>query len=617
MTEASPRGGPARRADAWGIEPGYQAIGGRWVPTESETAAAILRALGAGAEAPPPSPVLVAGRGDAHPLPGGPHEVDLEGGGTVPCEGAVPRNLATGYHTLRNLRDGAARRLIVTPAACHLPADLRGWALAAQLYAARSERSWGIGDLRDLRRLARWARSRGGTAILLNPLHAPGPGHPQEPSPYYPSSRVYRNPLYLAVEQVPGAERMGEDLERLARAGRALNGDRRLDRDRVFDLKEEALRALFQVRRPDAAFDAWRAERGTSLERFATYCALALVHGPRWSEWPPGLRHPDGAAVRAFAAESREEITFHAWLQWLLEQQLVEAARELPPITDLAVGGAPDGADAWAWQDVLCLGTSVGAPPDPFATSGQSWLVPPFDPWRLRAAAYQPFVELLRAAFRGAFGVRLDHVMGLFRLYWIPPGVDARAGAYVRYPAEDLLGILALESERARGVVVGEDLGTVDPAFRIALRRRRVLGYRLLLFEEEPPADYPEDAFCAATTHDLPTLTGLWRRPELAPEARRKVARATGLDGSAAPSEVVVAAARALAASPCRLASATLEDLALDPDQPNHPGTISPDNWSRALPRTLEELERDSHAEQVVAALHRPPGPRGVNVSEG
>lgn len=593
------------RAAAWGIDPGYSAIGGRWVPAPATTEAAILEAMGASGDEPGPSPVLVVAAGEERPLPGGDHRIELEEGGERRCQGTLPPDLPTGYHTLCS-GDGGAHRLIVTPPTCHLPPPLRAWALAVQLYSARSHRSWGIGDLGDLRLLAGWARDRGGTALLVSPLHAADPVLPQEPSPYYPSSRLYRNPLYLCVETIPGASRLGERLDGLARAGRALNGERRIDRDRVFTLKDTALREIFDSRPQDAEFDAWRNGEGTPLEAFATYCALAHSQGSRWREWPAGLRHPRSPEVRSFARDHADEVTYHAWLQWLLERQLEDAARVLPPISDLAVGSDPQGADAWIWQDVLALGIGVGAPPDPFAARGQNWAVPPFDPWRLRAAGYEPFVRLVRAAFRHAFGIRLDHVMGLFRLYWIPAGADGSEGAYVRYPAEDLLAILALESRRAGAIVVGEDLGTVETGVRTALRRRDVLSYRLLYFEPGAPAAYPEAAFCAVTTHDLPTLAGLWEQPELAPGAYANVARVTGLKAGVPPEEVVVAAARALSASPCRLASMTLEDLALDRDQPNHPGTTRPENWSLALPLTLEQLQVSPHAERVAAALHRP-----------
>lgn len=595
----------ARRAAAWGIEPGYRAIGGGWVPTSPATEAAILEAMGARDESPGEAPALVVTSGHTRSIGTGPHQVELEEGGTVRCNDALPRDLPLGYHTLRRLGDGCPRRLIVTPAGCHLPSRLRGWAVAAQLYSVRSERSWGIGDLQDLRSLAAWVKERGGTTVLLNPLHAATPGVPQQPSPYYPSSRVFRNPLYLAVERVPGAAALGEELDGLARAGRALNRERHLDRDRVFRLKDSALRALFRAWPGDPTFDEWRAREGAPLESFASYCALVQDHGRRWAEWPADLRHPRSEGVRRFAERNAAEVRYHAWLQWLLERQLREAAEVLPPIMDLAVGADPEGADAWVWQDVLALGTSVGAPPDPFAAEGQNWAVPPFDPWRLRDAGYEPFVRLVRAGLRHAFGIRLDHVMGLFRLYWIPPGAGGAEGAYVRYPAEDLLGIVALESRRAGGIVVGEDLGTVEPGVRTTLRRRRVLSYRLLYFERKPPDRYPKDAFCAVTTHDLPTLTGLWERPQVAPEAHANVVRATGLDVGTGPAEAVVAAARALAASPSRLASATLEDMALEGEQPNHPGTTSPENWSRALPLTLEQLQASPHAQRVIAALRR------------
>ncbi|MFZ0218549.1 MAG: 4-alpha-glucanotransferase, partial [Candidatus Dormiibacterota bacterium] len=509
-----------------------------------------------------------------------------------------------GYHRLRRDGDGAERSLIVTPAHCCLPPGLRGWLLSVQLYALRGARSWGIGDLGALRTLARWTREQGGTSLLLNPLHAAAPTHPQEASPYYPSSRVYRNPLYLEVESVPGAEQLGSALEPLARAGRDLNGCRSIDRDRVWDLKRAALRRLYEAGTDDPAFAAWRVAEGAALHTFALYCAIAERHGARWTEWPASLRRPQLPGVADFERRHAPDVRFHAWLQWLLAGQLTAVAAELPPITDLAVGVDPQGADAWQWQDVLALGVTVGAPPDPFSEGGQNWGLPPFDPWRLRAVAYQPFRDMLRSALHSAAGLRIDHVMGLFRLFWIPQSSDPSDGAYVRYPADELLGIVALESRRAGGFVVGEDLGTVAGGVRASLRERQILSYRLLLFEDRPPADYPAEALAAATTHDLPTLTGLWGDPGLAPELRARVERAAGLGPDASAGDVVIAAERALAGSPSRLVAATLEDAAGVSEQPNHPGTVGGGNWSLALPTTVEALTQSEQASRLAAALH-------------
>ena len=590
----------------WGIEPSYEAIGGRRVDIQPETARSLLRAMGAeGPPAPPPA-VLVHPAGRPLGLDE-PHEVETEDRARVPAPGALPSDVPPGYHTLRRLRDGQATRLIVTPASCHVPPELRAWAWAVQLYATRSRDSWGMGDLADLHALGRWARELGAGALLVNPLHAPLPGHPQEPSPYFPSSRLYRNPLYLRIEDVPGAGALGDRLGALAGAGRELLRARRLDRDRVLDLKLEALEALFASFQGDPEFDAYQEREGKTLEAFATFCVLCERHGRRWRGWPPGLRHPAGAEVRAFAGRHRDRVRFHAWLQWHLDRQLAAAASELAPIHDLAVGVDPDGADAWLFQDVLAEGVSVGAPPDPFAAEGQDWSVPPFDPWRLRRAGYEPFVRTLRASLRHGLGLRIDHVMGLFRLFWIPEGLGPAAGAYVRYPHRELLGLVALESRRAGALVVGEDLGTVEADVLAELERHRVLSYRLLWFEERPPGEYPAEALAALTTHDLPTLAGIWEGADPDAGIRDRLRRHGRVPDGAPVVEAARAAYRTLAASPCRLVAATLEDALGVVDRPNRPGTGDPDNWSLALPVALPELLEDPRPRELARWLQRPP----------
>jgi 4-alpha-glucanotransferase len=277
------------------------------------------------------------------------------------------------------------------------------------------------------------------------------------------------------------------------------------------------------------------------------------------------------------------------------------AGRPSLVINDLAIGVHPDGADAWAWQGQLAAGVSVGAPPDPFNAEGQDWGLPPFDPWRLRAAGYEPFVQTLRAAFRHAAGIRVDHVMGLFRLYWIAAGQGPADGAYVRYPAAELLDILALESRRAGAYVVGEDLGTVEDEVRDELRRRRVLSYKLLWFERGDPAHYPEQALAALTTHDLPTVGGVWSGADPLPEVRERLQRLSGAD-----TDVLRAAYQALAAAPCRLLAATLEDVTGMIERPNRPGTVDEHpNWSLRLPLTLEQLMRDERPRSVARILAR------------
>src|SRR5581483_12268989 len=440
----------------------------------------------------------------------------LEDGTALTVRERLPPDLPLGYHRLQPLDGGEPTRLIVAPERCFLPPALRTWGWAVQLYALRSGASWGIGDLADLRRLARWSRDGAGAGMLLvSPLHAAAPLLPQQPSPYFPSSRRFHNPLYLRVEEAPGAAEADLDLHALATAGRALNAARRIDRDAVYRLKREALELLWRRFRDDGAFARYRAEQGVGLEQFATFQALAERQGGGWHAWPEPLRRPDGAAVARFAREQAERVGFHAWLQWLLDQQLARAGAELPLLQDLPIGVDPDGADAWAWQDVLALDASVGAPPDFYNRQGQDWGLPPFVPRALRAAGYEPFIESIRATLRHAGGLRIDHVMGLFRLFWIPRGMEPSRGTYVRYPSEELLAILALESQRAGAFVVGEDLGTVEEGVRERLAALAILSYRLLWFEADPPAAFPRQALAAITTHDLPTIAGLWSGADL------------------------------------------------------------------------------------------------------
>jgi 4-alpha-glucanotransferase len=592
-------------ASAWGIAHGYHDISGRWVEPEGESVSRVLASLGAEAPEPPPSPVRFVEQGTSAEL-GEPHEVVTEDGARLAAGERLPADLPPGYHRLHRLRDGAAWRLVVTPRRFYFPDDLRAWGWAVQLYALRSRSSWGLGDLADLRELARWSAGLGAGILLLNPLHASLPTPPQEPSPYYPSSRRFRNPLYIRVEEVPGAERLGERLAGLAESGRQLNSSRVLERDRVLELKTAALEVLFSSFTGSDDFDRYREREGQGLEEYATFCTIFEARRESWFSWPEELRHPANPGVAAFREGHRERVRFHQWLQWLLEVQLEEAGQEIGLIHDLAIGVQPDGADTWLWQDQFAHDMRVGAPPDPFNAAGQDWGLPPFDPWRLRAAAYEPFIQTVRAAFRHGAGVRLDHVMGLFRLFWIPAGGGPAHGVYVQYPFGDLLDILALESWRARSFVIGEDLGTVEDRVREEMAARRILAYHVLWFEDRPPESYRLDAMAALTTHDLPTLRGVWEGGDSDLAVKDRLRRFTGA-GDEAPTELVAEAAhRALASAPSRLLTATLEDAVGVAERPNRPGTTTEwPNWSLALPLTLEELIRDPRPARLAEALRR------------
>jgi 4-alpha-glucanotransferase len=625
----------------WGITEGYHDVGGRWVDVPAETLAAIRAAMGEG-EAPPGTgvhddPVVTfrPGAAPAEATAGGPWELHTEDGAVLPVDAgaALPPDLPLGYHRLVHVDGGRSRLLVVSPGRCHLPPDLRTWGWAAQLYATRSKESWGIGDLADLRRLAAWSQRVGAGMCLLNPLHATLPDYPQA-SPYYPSSRCFRNPLYLRIEEVPGAGdaaggdsesgSAGVDLAALAAEGRALNADRRIDRDRVWKLKRTALEHLwvrFTTAGGDPAFDAFCAEQGEALTGFAAHCALTERYGGAWADWPEEYRRPDSPAVARFAEEHADRIGYHRWLQWLTETQLAAAGSGLDLMQDLAVGVDPGGADAWLWQDTMALGMRVGAPPDDFNRKGQDWSLPPFDPWRVRLSHYEPWIRTVRAGLRAAGGIRVDHVMGLFRLFWIPLGATPADGAYVRYRHDEMLDILALESHRAGAYIVGEDLGTVEDFVRAELFDRGVLSYRLLWFEPHRPPDFPVQALAAVTTHDLPTIAGMWTGADLeeqralglepweegARAIRDKLADWSGSPDECQPDEVVVNTYRLLAQAPSMILTATLDDAAVCEERPNVPGTIDErPNWSIALPVPLEELEDSPTAAAIADALRRP-----------
>ncbi|MBV9412163.1 MAG: 4-alpha-glucanotransferase, partial [Acidimicrobiia bacterium] len=440
-------------AEAWGIQREYVDARGERRRAPDATVEAVLDAMGATPDGPPPAP---------HVRP-------------------------------------------ADPARCPLPGG-RAWGWAAQLYAARSSTSWGIGDLKDLGQLARWAREKGAGFVLINPLHAAAPVLPQDPSPYYPSSRRFRNVLYIRVDDVPGAA--SADIETTAASAKRLNAKRLIDRDEVLRLKLEALGRIWDDFRGDPAFDAYLAEQGTAIDHWATFCVLAETHGDDWRTWPSPYRRPGTPDVVRVWMEHHDRVRFHQWLQWVLDVQLREASSHVDVMHDLAVGFSPGGFDAWSWQSLLASGMSIGAPPDEFNTQGQVWGLPAFDPWKLRAAGYRPFVDTIRASLRYAGALRIDHALGLARLYWVPDDAPPSEGVYVHYPFADLLEVIARESEAAGAYVVAEDLGTSEPEILDALADRQLLSYRLVWFEAKQPDAYPKLAMAAVTTHDLPTIAG-------------------------------------------------------------------------------------------------------------
>jgi len=531
----------SERGQRWGVLPSYWSYKGQLTETPAEAENAILKAMGASGENPP-----------------------------------------------------RARRLKLPPEPCAIGPN-RAWGWAVQLYAARSRDSWGIGDMADLRRLAQWSRKQGAEVLLLNPLGAQTPILPYEASPYYTSSRRFRNTMYLRIEEIDGAEQVAAELEPLRTQAQKLNDQRLIDYDEVFRLKSRALEAIFKAAPDPPRLGPWAHSKGQALRDFATYNALAEEHGPAWRSWPADLRHPKGVGVDAERRRLGRRVDFHVWQQFHLDRQMARAAREIGLITDVPVGFASDGFDAWRWQDLLAPDMRVGAPPDEFFTQGQDWGLPPFDPWKLRRAHYEPFVEAIRSATTHAAGIRLDHVMGLFRLFWIPTGMGAAGGAYVRYPASDLLTLLALESRRAKAFVIGEDLGLVEPAVRNRLRERGALSYRLLWFEGPTPDQWPKNSVAAVGTHDLPTLAGTWNLTE--PDHRQHRLRQRLVDVTHAPDgtppiDVAAITYAAMAASRSRIVLASLEDALSVEERPNVPGTTTEfPNWRLALPLSLEAIQ--------------------------
>jgi 4-alpha-glucanotransferase len=678
----------ATLARAHGVATSYVDFAGRPVAVAAETVVTVLGHLGVDASTPeriaaalmdtveapwrrllPPTVVV---RGDAdvrqvvvHAPAGAAVEIEIrtEDGEHVPVDPGRPGeerggrvahtvrlpDLPYGWHRLR-ARAGAEETdavLVVAPSRVERSDVVRAWGWMVQLYSVRSAASWGLGDYADLGELARWSGAELGAGVLLcNPLHATAPVVPVEPSPYYPSSRRFRSPLYLRPAATPEYAAAPAAVRERVDALRPEAPADRVERDPVWRAKLAALELLWPYHRADD-LAAYRAEQGPGLGDFALFCALAERHGVPWQDWPEELHRPDSPAVAERRCELAERVSFHAWLQMLCDGQLAVAGRAAADagmsvgiVHDLAVGVDPGGADAWGLQDVLATGVTVGAPPDSFNQQGQDWRLPPWRPDRLAEAGYAPYRDMLRAVLRSAGGVRIDHVMGLFRLWWIPPGASAADGTYVYYDDEALLGVLALEAHRAGALVVGEDLGTVEPRVAEALAKRGILGSAVLWFERDPesgapipPGDWREEVMASVTTHDLPTAAGFLAdehvrvRAELgqlghsAEEERARVAkeraelldmlRTEGLLGDDASGEEIVLAMHAvLAAAPSRLVLAALGDAVGDLRQPNLPGTVDQyPNWrlpvadSRGRPVPLEELETSARVRRLARLL--------------
>lgn len=480
---------------------------------------------------------------------------------------ALPADLPIGYHQLRPVGGGPTTHLIVHPTTC--PAIPSAWGLTVQIYSLWSRGSWGIGDLADLCAVAWTLADTGGSAILVSPLHQPAPSLPQQDSPYYPSSRRAWNPLLLGLGGPPPPN--------LTCSATTL-----IDRDAVWAAKRSALEDLCS-----------RSTDPTPLPNtVAVWNALCDEFGPDWSHWPTELQSFDSHVIASRLRKDRDfaqRAGFHQWCQQLVAEQLADIkASGVDLIGDLALGFSPSGADAWEYQQLLALDVRVGAPPDPFNELGQEWGIPGFVPWRLRNALYEPFIATLRATLSGVGGLRIDHVMGLFRQFWVPSDMSPTEGAYVKFPADELLAIICLEATRAGAFAIGEDLGTVQDGVREALAARNIARTMVLWFEPDPPAAWPADSLATVTTHDLPTIAGVFSGTDGDDTQRERLAAVTGGTHEA---EVIEQAHAAILASSARLRLLALDDLCATKERANRPGTIGGKNWRKRLPLPVEALQ--------------------------
>jgi 4-alpha-glucanotransferase len=590
--------------------------------------------------------------GDPVPLErsaGDPVENRVDDQVLVRLEFTAPEGLPLGWHTLvaSSGDSEVSRPYVVTPDRLELPERVqreRAWGFMTQLYSVRSRASWGLGDLADLTELISWSgREHDAGFVLVNPLHAAEPIAPMEPSPYLPTTRRFINPVYLRVEDIrevgylPATERA--IVEWQAEAMQALDTDpAEIDRDAVWAAKSAALQSVFQQPRSrarQAAFDAFCEREGQGLADFAMWCALAERYGLPTTGWPAHAMDPRSDAVEGLRFELAERVRFHMWLQWCLDEQLAHAAAvardagmPIGLMLDLAVGVHPDGADAWGLRSALARGVTVGAPPDAFNQQGQDWSQPPWRPDKLIELGYAPYRDMLRTVLRHAGALRIDHIIGLFRLWWIPSGALPSEGTYVKYDHEALIGILALEAQRAGAILVGEDLGNVESYQKDYLRDRGVLGTSILWFERDyegtgeplPPAQWRELCLATVTTHDLPPTAGylagehielrdrlgLLTRPfeeEARIDAQEQASvmaqlTALGLLGpDPTERDKVEALHRFLARTPARLVGVALADAVGDRRTQNQPGTSNQyPNWKVPLadgvgrPMLLDEL---------------------------
>ncbi|QTP60128.1 4-alpha-glucanotransferase [Billgrantia antri] len=575
-----------------------------------------------------------------------------------------------GYHRLQIA--AAELSLAVAPPRCFTLADTgvseppRLWGLAAQLYALRRPGDGGLGDTLALEQLVRHAAQSGASALAVSPMHAMFSADVKHYSPYSPSSRLHYHALHVAPESLLGEEAVAAAIEcsGLVETRAQLEAQELVDWPRAAETKLGWLRTLYdalmhredaEARRARQALATFREQgfderSGAMLEAHCRFEALMQHLGERdWRQWPAPLRDPASPEVARFAEEHAHEIGFHAFLQWIASEGLaraqataLEAGMAVGLVADLAVGADAAGSQAWSRQGEMLEGLSIGAPPDAFNVHGQDWGLAPFSPQGLVQGGFAGFIDMLRAGFTHAGGLRIDHVLGLMRLWLVPHGSSPTEGAYVRYPLDDLLRLVALESWRHRAIVIGEDLGTVAPGLRRQLARRGILGMRVLWFERDeeggflPPEQWTQHAVATSSTHDLPTLAGWWAGRDIdwrsrlgllgedrdaeSEHAERRIerarlARALGLLDRQAPAEaldaadlpalrVLDAAVRRLGFTPAPLTLLPLEDALGLEEQANLPGTLEQHpNWRRRLPDDSDRLLASSEVAGRLAGL--------------
>jgi 4-alpha-glucanotransferase len=643
------------RAARWGIDTQFKDAFGRQRRANPEVVARLLRAFAAGGEPGQRmlSQTVVLRRGSDNAVRiEGPAGLALRwevlsdrtvatGSGSPPRL-ILPENLPASLFRLRvtPVSGGSPEEatLIVCPARAYqgeAGEPRRMWALGVQLYSVRSARNWGHGDFTDLLALVDLAADLGASGVGLNPLHALFDDRPTEPSPYFPSSRLFLNPLYIDVEAVPefpGLRQAG--IEHVLAAAREAT---LVDYATVADAKRRALHLAYERFRASGtaerreAFDRFRQERGPTLARFGCFEVLRRRLATPWWEWPAAWRTPRQAAIDDLCSDEHAEVGFFEFTQWQAHEQLercrIRARERGLPIglyLDIAVGVRRDGFDAWCDQDAILSDMTIGAPPDALNRAGQDWGLAAFNPLALEGGQFEPYRRMLEAAMQYAGAIRLDHVLGLKRLFVVPAGMAPTDGVYIRCPFEALLAITALASSVSKCIVIGEDLGTVPDKFREALADWGLWSYHVMLFERSskgeflPPASYREDALVTFATHDLPTYAGWSEGLDItvkrslglaAGETRRQrqaafgaLKRALKCSGEEQPDFAAVA--RFLAEAPSRLLVAPIEDLLGVRDQVNLPGTIHiHPNWRHRLPVALEHWAGHDGVRAVAAAM--------------